>query len=269
MNWIPALSTTAGFALILWLLRSWISVRLTNAVRYEYDKELEKLKAELSSKASQIDSIRSGTLSSLHNRQALKYRRAMDSAEAIWASTVKLGGLKHLSELFALYDPEKMAKEAARNERFKEMFEIMDKGININEFKGQEPENLRIYASPLAWSLYSAYRAILLNSYARLQQIKLGIEKDYTKNKEVLNTAKAALPQHEHHIDEQGIKCLHFLLDEIENSLLFEIKKMINGDDSDQESIEKSARINAAVEDLTKNELPHNKRLQSDAQART
>lgn len=50
MDWIPAVSTTVLLAGCLWLARNLITARLTNAVRYEYDKKLANSKAELTEK---------------------------------------------------------------------------------------------------------------------------------------------------------------------------------------------------------------------------
>lgn len=76
INWLPALSSTSLLVVALWLSRHLIAERLKNAVKHDYDKQIETLrtelrkneesfKSELKAKQSQIEALRSGALSGI------------------------------------------------------------------------------------------------------------------------------------------------------------------------------------------------------------
>jgi|GEM_PF-5749007 len=47
ITWIASIIGVSGLG---WLFRNWISTRLTNAVRHEYDTKLETIKSDLKQK---------------------------------------------------------------------------------------------------------------------------------------------------------------------------------------------------------------------------
>ena len=51
------------FSFLVWMGRNFITEFLKNAIKYDYDEKIEKLKAEIKSNESDILALRSGALS--------------------------------------------------------------------------------------------------------------------------------------------------------------------------------------------------------------
>ncbi len=255
MDWIPALSTTSLLAIALWLFRNIISTRLTNAVRHEYDKKIENLrttlreseesfKAELRAKESQIDALRSGALSGIVNRQAAFYERQIVAVEQLWGAVISLGPAKAVSIWMAQIKFDVAAKEAAKNPRFREMFNMLGGGVDLKSFQTREAFKTRPFISPLSWALYSAYEAIVFHAVLKLHMLKSGLDMgDVLNFDEVTKLVKVALPHHTEYIEKYGHSAFHYLLDELESSLLLELGNILKGVQSDKESIERAALI--------------------------
>jgi len=110
LDWVPAISTTSVFAAGLWLLRSVISVRLTASVQHEFAKKAEMLKttlrnseesfkADLRSKETQIESLRSGALAGIASRQAALDARRILAVDQIWSAVQALASAKPVSAI--------------------------------------------------------------------------------------------------------------------------------------------------------------------------
>lgn len=81
------LSTIGSAALVsaaLWLTRNLLITRLTKAVSHEYDEKLAIINSDLSSKISEIESLRDGILGGVANRQRLLYERRLKAVEQLW-----------------------------------------------------------------------------------------------------------------------------------------------------------------------------------------
>jgi len=136
IGWIPAISTTALLSLILWLLRSVISTRLRASVQHEFDQKLETMratlrsseeafKADLRGKEAQIAALRSGVMSALASRQAALDKRRIEAVDQLWSAITSLGPAKALSATMAIVKFDSTVKEAAHNQRLREMFSVM------------------------------------------------------------------------------------------------------------------------------------------------
>jgi hypothetical protein len=243
MEWIAAISTTSLFAAALWLSRNLIITRLTNAVRHEYDAKLENLKADLKTKSSQIDALRTGVLSGVTTRQAAIFQHRLVAIEQLWDAVVLLGPAKAASAWMAVVKFEAAAKEAAKNPRFREMFSMIG-AIDHNSLLTNQALKTRPFVSPLAWAYYSAYQAIVFHAVARLHMLKNGIDMvEVIDSKNVTELVKVALPHQVQYIEKYGPGAFHYLLEELENNLLAAFQLMLKGDESDQDTLEKAAAI--------------------------
>ncbi|RRQ21662.1 hypothetical protein D6C00_06680 [Thiohalobacter thiocyanaticus] len=138
---------------------------------------------------------------------------------------------------------EEAAKEAARNEEFREIFRTMEQNLKLPETAFQDASMSRIYISKLAWAYYSAYSAIIMNAVIRLQALKNGIDKDFTDKERLRGLIKEALPSVGDKIDEFDTGAYYYFLETIEDMILRECEKTLKGEEADQESMEKAAAI--------------------------
>jgi hypothetical protein len=106
----------------------------------------------------------------------------------------------------------------------------------------------------LAWAYYSAFSAIIASAVMKMQLLKVGMENsnvilksDYPKN-----LIKTVLPLRAKYIDENGDAVHHYLLDEIEQLLLSELKNIQDGNEVDKDNAQRAAEINKEVERITR-----------------
>ena len=263
IDWIPALSITSLLAVVLWLSKKLIATRLTASVKHEYDERIENLRtslrqneesfrAELRAKESQIEALRSGALSNIATRQSALHERKIKAVEQLWAAVISLAAGKNVSAYMAIIKFENAAKEAAKNENFRQIFEIMGSGFNLKSIQTTEASKARPFISPMAWALYSAYSSIIFHSIAKLQMLQKGLDKANILDTEaVTNLVKVALPHQTEYIEKYGPSAFHYLLDELESLILTELDNILQGAESDQKSIEQASRILKEAERLT------------------
>lgn len=263
MDWIPASSTSALLVLVLWSLRNLISTWLTKSVSHEYDKKIEALRAslrqseeafraELKAKESEIDALRTGALSGIINRQAALYQRQIVAVEQIWDAVISLAPAKRISATMAIVKFDVAAKEAAKEPRFREVFAGMGKSFGIDNLRPNEASKARPFLSQIAWAYYSAYQAIVTHAVLRINALKSGSEKDFADVEAITRVVKVALPHQTEFIEKFGPEAFHYLLDELELSLLAELDNILRGEKADKESVERAALIVKEAERLTK-----------------
>lgn len=262
-NWIPALTTTSLFGAALWLARSLIMTRLQNSVKNEFDSKLEVLRSELKSKEAQIESLRSGAMSGLITRQEALYQRKLQAIDQIWGSVKELEKGKYLSSTLATLKFEACAKEPARNPKFREFIETISGNFDLTSMDMSGSKLARPFLTPLAWAYYSAYSSVITQAVAVMQILKIGVD-DAEKFLNFENTnglLKTVLPSRAEYINEHGMAVHHYLLDEIEQLLLMELKNIQDGHEDDKDNTKRAAAINKEV-DKVANEVAE---MQSNA----
>jgi hypothetical protein len=254
-SWIPALSTTTIFAIVLWLGRNLIATRLNNAVKYEYDNKLERLRSELKSKHDivlndlkikeelELSTLRNSALNAMASRQIEFEKRRLKAVDDLWGTVILLMPAKLASEIMVRFVFEKTAKEAAINKNVRDMFITLGKNIDIKELKSINAYPSRPYVTQMAWALFLAYSSIIVWAVIKLEIIKGGLDPKFIKKDTTVDVVKSVLPDYSSYIDKYGDDACHFLLDEIENRLLTELKNMLEGAESDKASVDKAAEI--------------------------
>lgn len=256
MDWIPAITTTSLLGGSLWLARSLIITRLKNSVKNEFDSELEVLRSNLKSKELQIESLRSGAMSGLITRQGALYQRQLQAIDQIWSSVKEIEKGKFISATLATLKYEECAKESAKNPRFRKTFEIMSGNFDIKQLDLSGASLARPFITPLAWAYYSAYSSVILLAVTKMEMLKIGVDNaekffDYENSNNLLKTV---LPSRAEYIDKHGTSAHHYLLDEIEQLLLLELKNIQDGHEADKENTKRAAEITKEVEKI-KNEV--------------
>lgn len=260
---LSTLSSTLVVSLLMaaaaWLARNWISTRLAASIRHEFDTKLAdsnsahrrselSLEASLRNKQLQIDALSSSALSGVSNRQAAILQRKLLAIDQLWSAFNTLAPARVAATFLSVLNYEAAAKEAEKNERFREMFKTVG-GIDMKTLHSPEAWKARPHVSELAWSFYSAYSAIVSVAALKMKQLELGLNMKMTDDVKVLNLVKAALPHREEYIEKHGMGGVVFhLLPELESSLLAEFKLMLSGVADNEESVKQAAQISKMVE---------------------
>tara|TARA_R100001591_G_scaffold53149_1_gene63295 strand:+ start:475 stop:1278 length:804 start_codon:yes stop_codon:yes gene_type:complete len=256
MAWIPALTTTTVFGLLLgvviWLSRNLIITRLTNSVRHEYDVKIEKLRDELGSKQKQIEALRSGALSGIVNRQSVLYQRQISAVEQLWGGILQMAPAKGIATQVALFKFENTAKAAAENPQLQQLFETMGAQFDKSCLRTLEANKSRPFVTPIAWAYFYAYQTILGHYVAKMLILQQGF-RDGAKlidHENITKIIKAALPHQSENIDRFGHEMFNLFIDELENNLLLELRRILEGSEANDENVRQASQILKAVEEL-------------------
>lgn len=252
-DWIPALTTTSLFGTALWLARATIMTRLKNSVKHEFDTKLEVVRSELKSKEAQIEALRSGAMSGLMTRQGTLYQRKLQAIDQIWSAVKELEKGKYISATLGTLNFESCAKESAKNPKFREFIENISGNFDITTLNLSGAKLARPFLTPLAWAYYSAYSSVILQAFAVMQILKIGVDdaEKYFNFDTTNNLLKTVLPLRTEYIEKHGMSAHHYLLDEIEQLLLTELKNIQNGHVDDKENAKRAAEINKEVEKVS------------------
>ena len=278
IDWFPSVSTTAIFAVVLWLARNLIATRLTKSVQHEFDTKLESLrtklrekeellKADLRSKEAEIAALRGGAMTAMASRQMALDRRRLEAVDQLWSAVTDLRPARAISSIMAFVKFDTAAEEAARNVKVREMFTMMGSAFDPKKIDLSGSAKARPFVSSMAWALFSAYQAIAMQAVTKMEIIKSGIgAKDILEKDAVAKLVKAALPHHEAYIDKFGDAAYHYFLDELETRLLDELQKMLAGVEADKASVERAAEILKLSKELSdsakQSGMPPNNSLQ-------
>ena len=274
--WVPSIVTTGLLALALWLGRKLIATRLLKSVEHEFNAKLEAvraefrekeevLKADLRSKESEITDLRSGAMTAMASRQMALDKRRLEAVDQLWSAVSALTAAKGISAFMAVMKFEAVAEEAARHPELRAVFTAMGSGFDLAKVDLSGAAKARPFVSPMAWALFSAYQAIAIHAVLKHQIIKSGIgAKNLLDKDAVAKLVKAALPHQADYIDKYGDAGYHYLLEELEESLLAAMRKMLAGEETDKASIERAGKILKLSNELRANQsqIPPNSALQ-------
>jgi len=255
LDWLPAVSTTSLFALALYLFRSLITTRLKASVKHEFDEKVEKLrtdlrkseesfKADLRFKETQIEALRSGALSGLAARQVALDARRIQAVDQLWSAVQALGPATSVSATIAVLKFEGAAKVSAENPRARQMFAAIGGNIHPAKMHTGEAEKARPFVSEMAWAIFSAYRSILSVALIKMQLLKTGLDMPQVIDEDrVRRLITIALPHQADFVGKHDTGAYHYLLEELEACLLAELQKVLQGTESDKETVWKAGEI--------------------------
>jgi hypothetical protein len=207
-TWIPA----GTLALLLWLGRNLIATRLKASVEHEFKEKLEEVKADLQAKENQIAALQSGALTGLASRQAALDTRRLQAVDDLWTS---LQALKALSET-----------------------------VDTFRLDLSNADRARPYVSDIAWALFSAYKAIVLQGVVFVEMWKRGTDPTpILDTKPIAILIKAVLPESSASIDKWDSALFHRMLEPLENRLLTELRSTLKGTESDEATVKQAASI--------------------------
>lgn len=263
MEWLPALTSTGLLVFVMWLGRNLITARLTNAVRYEYDVKIEKLKSELTAsqkiidsevklRESQTEALRNGALSGLANRKVELFKKRLYAIDQLWGTLIALGQGKVIAMTMSSIKFEEALKHSETDQNTRDFFKRISSNFDPKSISTADAARVRPYVSKMAWALFSAYVSIIGMAVVRMILLQSGIGKDFTNKESMVKLVEATLPHQKKLIDDHGLDAIYYLLDELEGKLLQEIENMLQGEVDDVESVRRAAVIMDVVREVEK-----------------
>jgi hypothetical protein len=251
--------------IVAFAARHWIVERISRGVQHQFDRQIEQLrtdlrkaeeehKSELRSKEADIAALRSVVLTGSANRQALLDKRRIEAVEKVWAAVHDLGAaLKGLSATMAILNYKAVAKEAS-DPRMQQYLAVIGSTApgDFAKLKDVARDEQPFLTEP-AWAYFNAYKSILHMNHARYMVLKNVVDQSdrdperYFSTDALKNILKAALPHQTKFIDDNDAGAFHYLLDELELLLLIELRKILDGQASDDQMMARAKAISEAV----------------------
>lgn len=239
------ISTTPTFIIliVIFLCRNLIVTRLTASVQFEFNEKLERLKNDLKANEDEINSLRSGALSSMTSRQIALDKRRLEAVDQLWSAVLELNKARPFIAAMSTIDYQKSLTLTQANPSARETFKIITLGFDYSKMDTLSAGRARPFLSPMVWANFSAMLAIITHAVGRNEILKGGIGKDLMNNDALSKLLKTALPHHTNYPDTVDASIYYGLLELLDQQLLDEIQLMLSGADTDLDSVKKAKKI--------------------------
>ena len=250
MDWttgiITWLASVTGVSALGWLLRNWISTRLTHGIKHEYDKKIETIKSELSRHRDQLSAVQNNALGIAKHQSQLLETRRIDSIEKIWKSIVALAGQKTATKMMQSVNFDFAVNKAPSDPKIREMFSTLNKTFKIGPegMAADSTDVCRLYVSAETWATFSAYKQVIFFAVTKMKMLEIGYDgTQLWKIDEIVAMVKAVLPHQSKFIDKYGMSSLDFLVEEIEAKLFGLLWHELHGSAAGKENAERAEEI--------------------------
>jgi len=198
----------------------------------------------LREKEAEIAAFRSGALTVLASRHADLDKRRLEAVDQLWSSFNALAPARAIAANMAVINFESAAKEAERNPKARQFFEMIGHGFDMNAIDLTGAAKARPFLSPMAWAVYAAIKAVTFHSVVRLQILKGGLgTTDFADNNAIQKLVVAALPHYSEYLEKNGPSVYYYVLEALEAKLLSELQSMLSGTESDKASVQQASEI--------------------------
>ncbi|MGK7058056.1 hypothetical protein AB4853_16465 [Bradyrhizobium sp. 1050_B9_N1_2] len=254
LPWI-SLAVSIGTPIAIFVGRNWLKARIERGVQFSFDNKLETVrmqmrkneeafKADLRNKEGEISLLRSSVLNGSASRQSLLDKRRFEAVEKVWTAVNDMARLKSLSSFIALLNIKEVSKRA-RDPKMQQFLSMMGQGTpDIGDVKNVARDE-RPFLPELAWAYFSAYSTILFGNLALYKVLQIGMEEPerVLTREGVKKILKATLPHQSEWIDSTEPERYHYLLEELEEKLIGELRKILDGEEADQAATERGKSI--------------------------
>lgn len=266
----------AWFSLLLHLIwivgffasRHWLQARIEKGVQHKFDRRIEEvksdlrkgeeadkadlqagieaLKATLQARDKELATLRDGVLSGRVQRQALVDKRRVEAVERVWLAVTNIGQQYRLvAGMLHRIDLSVASKQIKTNRSYQQFFEFLGKLAPVPNDAMNPARAERPFLTEPAWAYFTAFQTILVSAAAVIKALEAGFDEvdkmmDAVQVKTLLKTA---LPHRADFIEKSRTSAYFLLLDDLEQQLLDELRKILDGQEVDQAAVRRSAEI--------------------------
>ncbi|AUQ71165.1 hypothetical protein PhaeoP54_02291 [Phaeobacter inhibens] len=251
-----SVTTAAVLGVIGFLFRGPLSRWLEAMFSERTQKRLAEFQAQIAKDQSEMSDLRQFVFSGQLRRNEALLEKQIQSAEALWGALIQNKRHRLTVDMMRTINIDKM-NEVLNSGRHSEFVDGVSKmsGLDafIEEAKSEKTEDerktsraaelSRPFISPLAWAYYSASTSITMHAVVTLFAWKNGVDTLVLKNAELLEQVTRALPHQKEFLKEHGVGGTYFLVSELEEKLLAELRRFIRDGETSQELVEQATGI--------------------------
>ena len=247
------------------LLRNWIK----SSIQHRYNEQLEYLKHELRDYGSQIESTRNSILEMAGAYRNAVERRRLQAVDEIWKGTLTLKRFASPTvELLAHLDIETVVERPEGpkvKDSFQKSFQFSPSPKEIAEEQSVvTAREARPWVSPLIWTTFTAYEAIVVFSTTQALLFKKGLDPRVIQNPDKTEKfVQFALKSTKFENVQFNNASCPALLEQLESELLFHFQKTISSEIPPQESVEQITEFNRLFSEMHAEHYENQKKLDS------
>lgn len=250
-------------AILIFLARTWMSERIKQSIKHEYDVLLEQYKHELKAeheialerlRASNAENqaIQAVAMASFAEGHKAAHERRLAAIEMVWKEIVRLRkATPAATTLVDILVPQER-QQFVTNPRLRELVDSFSIEQMEKLFLSDTAENARPFVGEFIYALFFAYRAL---SGRVAFFIKNGVEKgkvdNWFEDPGIRRLISAALtPEEIKQFDETKVRMFMWLRNLIEQKILGQANRIISGEEAGHLGLEQAQRIVDAAREL-------------------
>ncbi|MDX0432901.1 hypothetical protein GOL30_26225 [Sinorhizobium medicae] len=262
-QWGPAVISSGTVAVLSLAGGYFLKAFVEKSVQHGFDREIEKLKADLRNKEMEIKDLRSGALAAVTTRHEELGKRRIKAAEALWSATVDqtkyrmaVSFASHLN-VSAIFDS--LKNDTAQSVKLRAFGETLWNVSGLEKTLAEQRPNAnqeRLFAPPKAWASFAALRSVYGYAIAILTSLKVGgvvSLKDVSETNAIL---KVALPHQSAFIEKYPDSALWYLIDELEEKVLSELLASFDDSETDITAVKQASKIMRIANEESQPTLP-------------
>lgn len=240
---LNTLSTTAVSAALLaalvWLCRAWIAERLKNAVKHEYDRELEAYRSALSL-----------VYSASGEGQKFAMEARLRAFDRLWKAVLAVRNNTGMITTFLDVLTVEEYKEIKNHPDFLAMVGTLDQKQIVEMTPDRDVEEVRPYVGEIVWALFFGYQALNMRIVflTWLASTKDEDKIHWYRDSAMRSLLKAALSGEElQQFDQTNIGKIALFRRLIESKILWHWHRLISGAEFGDEALVQTRAISEAI----------------------
>jgi hypothetical protein len=257
---LSILSPLIVFALALAIpaIRLAVGKYFAGLVQHHFDNRIERLKsdlrqsedkfrAELRANEQAVKSLTETALSLRSTRQVAFDARRLVAVEKLWAAKIATDKWRLAAQFTSILNLDEVFKAAEEGDvRIRDFAAMLEKSTGLNLEKDAPQTSAlqeRPFLPPYVWTVFSAYQSVMLQSVMILKVLATETTKYWKREDNLKPLMLLALPEYKDYIEKYGFSGYYYLIEPLEQKLLGEIAKMLDGKEADAAALKRSAEI--------------------------
>lgn len=237
-------------AIVVFFSKNYLAKRITGAIEHKFNKDLETLRSEIRQREKEIDLLRVKVLDGFQHWQSEMQSRRFEAVQCIWSAVINLAPLKTQSKILSRIHFDKAVEACEKDVQVRENFGLLVKDIDIDKSYRIALEK-RPFIDEYSWALFEAYSCILFDAFVRMKFLSGGLARaDKMMNTDhTIKIIETVLPHQKDFLHQFKESAFDHLLEEIEQKLLGELRKIVSGSEEDERRLERAKKIMESVKE--------------------
>ncbi|STO91736.1 hypothetical protein [Fluoribacter dumoffii] len=227
-----------------YFIRKGILAYINSSVNHKFEKKLEDLRAIYRRTEEDIRYLHNTVTSAINTTESISKPYQLKAIDNLWHNFIEINKYHRLALSLASINITEV-KKSWNDQKIKTFVKFYTEQINMNELNAHAYKARidRIWVTPMAWALYSAYETLI--NYLFSQFLILDLDEDpdrFLSTSKIIALIKEIDPNSE---EKQSLPNanLPIYLDYLEQKLLVELQENINVKNKIEDNIEVAKKI--------------------------